>query len=284
MPRWTVGSVLDWSADYLTQKGADQARLDAELLLAAALDQDRLYLYLNKQQPLAADELAAYKKLIQRRASREPVAYILRQRGFWKSDFLVGPGCLVPRPETELVVETALTGTSVEDQMTILELGVGSGAIVLSLLQERPEATAVGVDISPQALTWARRNAENLHLAERIELIEGDLFAPVQGREFDLIVTNPPYVADDVYPGLAPEITDYEPQTALTSGPEGLDCLRRIIDQGQDYLVPGGWLLTEIGDDQGRAVKELFQAAGWSEARVLPDLAGLDRVVAGRKD
>lgn len=284
MPRWTIGSVLDWSTDYLTQKGADQARLDAELLLAAALDQDRLYLYLNKQQPLAAEELAAYKKLIQRRAGREPVAYILGRRGFWKNDFLVGPGCLIPRPETELLVETALPRLPEETGSRLLELGVGSGAVILSLLRERPDATAVGVDLSPQALGWARLNAEKMNLADRLELVEGDLFEPVSGREFDLIVTNPPYVAEGDYPGLAPEITDYEPLTALTSGPEGLDCLRRIAAQGRDFLAPGGWLLTEIGEDQGRAVGGLFQAAGWTEARILPDLAGLDRVVEARKN
>lgn len=284
MPKWTIGSVLDWSTDYLTQKGADQARLDAELLLAAALDQDRLYLYLNKQQPLDAAELAAYKKLIQRRAVREPVAYILGHKGFWKNDFLVGPGCLIPRPETELLVETALPRLPEETGSRLLELGVGSGAVILSLLRERPEAMAVGVDVSPQALDWARLNAEKMNLTDRLELLEGDLFEPVNGREFDLIVTNPPYVAEGDYPGLAPEITDHEPVTALTSGPEGLDCLRRITAQGRDFLVPGGWLLTEIGEDQGQAVRELFQAAGWTEVKVLPDLAGLDRVVAARKD
>ena len=284
MPRWTIGSVLDWSTDYLTQKGADQARLDAELLLAAALDQDRLYLYLNKQQPLAAEELAAYKKLIQRRAGREPVAYILGRRGFWKNDFLVGPGCLIPRPETELLVETALPRLPEETGSRLLELGVGSGAVILSLLRERPEATAVGVDLSPRPLAGPGSTPKKMNLADRLELVEGDLFEPVSGREFDLIVTNPPYVAEGDYPGLAPgdhrlRAPDRPDLRARGAGLPPPD--RR---QGRDFLAPGGWLLTEIGEDQGRAVGGLFQAAGWTEARILPDLAGLDRVVEARKN
>ena len=281
---WTVGRLIRWAAGYLTEKGFDSPRLDGELLLARALDQGRLDLYLDFDRPLTAAELNSFKILLKRRLDREPMAYIIGQKGFYNLELTVGPGVLVPRPETELLVETALALLDKEAEKRVLDLGTGSGPIALSLAGERPGLAVTATDVSPRALKWAEANAAKAGLLGRVELLLGDLFEPLAGRVFDLIVSNPPYVTEDDYQGLAPEIVGHEPLEALVSGPEGLDLIKRLTAQAPDHLAPGGWLLMEIGAGQAEKVMGLLPEERWTDREVLPDLAGIPRVVKARLD
>jgi len=281
-PSWTVGRLIRWAAEYLAGKGSESPRLDGELLLARALEKRRLDLYLDFDRPLVAGELQAFKALLQRRLDREPMAYITGRKGFYNLELKVGSGALVPRPETELLVEAALALLDKEAEDRVLDLGTGCGPIVLSLAAERPKLHLAATDISPRALDWARANAVETGLAERVEFLLGDLFEPLAGRVFDLIVTNPPYVAEAEYPGLAPEIVRHEPAEALVSGPEGLDFIRALAAGVRDHLRPGGWLLTEIGAGQAERVLSLFPEGLWTDREALLDLAGIQRVIKAR--
>ncbi|CUH39634.1 Release factor glutamine methyltransferase [Jannaschia seosinensis] len=215
---------------------------------------------------------------IARRVAREPVSHILGRRAFWNHEFEVGPDVLDPRPDTETLIEAALTVSF--DR--VLDLGTGSGCILLSLLAERERAVGVGTDISGAALAVAARNAARLDLAERAELIRSDWLAEVQGR-FDLIVSNPPYIAEDEMADLQPEVREWEPQIALTPGGDGLDAYRIIARDAPEHLVPGGRLIVEIGTGQGAAVETLFGEAGLVEITRSRDLNGHDRVVSAEK-
>jgi release factor glutamine methyltransferase len=280
---WTVARLIKWSAEYLAGKGCSSSpRLDGELLLAESLGVGRLDLYLEFQKPLKEQELAAFKALIKRRAEREPVAYILGRKGFSKIDLAVCPATLIPRPETEHLVEAALERLDLGSTGKVLELGTGAGGVILSLALERPGISLTATDISSPALDQARANAARSGLAERIEFLEGDLFEPVTDRAFDLILMNPPYIAEADYRSLAPEITCHEPVLALLAGEDGLDVIRRLIAQAPAHLEAGGWLLLEIGSGQGPAVQGLLQEGPFGEIRILPDLAGLDRVALAR--
>ena len=279
---WTVARLIKWAADYLSQKGCSSPRLDGELLLAQSLGVGRLDLYLEYHKPLKADELAAFKALIQRRAGGEPVAYILGRKGFCKLELSVCPTTLIPRPETEHLVEAALERLPEDTGQSVLELGTGAGGVILSLALERPGIAPTATDISGPTLDQARSNAREAGLAERIEFVEGDLFEPLAGRVFDLIVMNPPYVSEAEYGALSREICGFEPALALLAGDDGLDVIRRLIAQAPAHLEKGGWLLLEIGAGQGEAVRGLLQEGPYDQIRVLPDLAGLDRVALGR--
>lgn len=263
----------------MAEKGSGSGRLDGELLLAEALGCRRLDLYLRANQPLNQAELAGFKELIKRRADGEPVAYIIGRKAFFTLDLEVGPGVLIPRPETETLVEAALELLPEDSAAQVLELGVGSGAVILSLASERPGLALTGTDLSPQALAIARRNAENLSLIDRIEFLAGDLFEPADERRYDLILMNPPYVTEAEYTDLARDITEFEPKSALIAGEDGLDVIRRLVAEAPEHLNPGGSLLFEIGAGQGGPASELAREAGFGEVRVIPDLAGLDRVV-----
>ncbi len=283
MELWTIGRVLEWSADYLRRKGfTDSPRLDAQLMLARALGLDRVQLYLNYDRPLNSDELAAFKTLLKRRLDGEPVAYLLGRRSFWTLELAVGPGVLIPRPETETLVEAALDRLAESASVSLLELGVGSGAISLALASERPALAVVATDVSAEALAVAESNAETLGLAGRIEFLEGDLFESVPGRKFDMIVMNPPYVAEAEYRELDRQIVEFEPAIALLAGADGLEVIRRLVAEAPEHLRPGGWLLFEIGADQGPSAAALMEAGPFGEIGILPDLAGRDRVAAAR--
>ncbi|MBF0286027.1 MAG: peptide chain release factor N(5)-glutamine methyltransferase [Magnetococcales bacterium] len=285
--RWTIRKLLQWCGPWLAKQGVESPRLDGELLLAHALKLRRLDLFLDPERPLSGEELTGFKALIRRRAMREPTAYLLGRKGFWTLELEVGPGVLIPRPETERLVETALRrAPEKEAAYRVVEIGVGSGAVLFSLLQERPQATGLGVDLSPEALAWAGRNAARLGLAERTTLLEGDLFAPL-GEEalpaFDAVVSNPPYVARGEWAELAPEIARWEPALALEGGEDGLDCYRRLIPQAWRWLKPGGALSLEIGAGQGDAVMGRMTAAGFRDVTLDRDYAGLPRVVSGAR-
>jgi release factor glutamine methyltransferase len=223
---------------------------------------------------LTLEMLAIY---LAQRAERRPVSQILGRRAFWRHEFEVTGDVLDPRPDTETLVEQALAGPF----SRVLDLGTGTGCILLSLLAERPGAHGVGIDLSAPALAVAARNAARLGLADRAAFRQGDWFAGVEGR-FDLIVSNPPYIAAAEMAGLAPEVRDWEPHLALTDGGDGLGAYRAITGGAGAHLLPGGRLLVEIGPSQGVAVAGLFTAAGFADVRILPDLDGRDRVVAAR--
>lgn len=259
----------------LEAAGVPGAANDARRLLAHALQlaPDKLVFALSD--PLPASASARFAAAIAARARRQPVAQITGSRMFWGRNFRVTPDVLDPRPETETLVSAALDLPFAR----VLDLGTGSGAILLSLLAERPAARGLGVDLSPAALTVAQDNAMRLGVADRARLLISDWFTAVTGQ-FDLIVSNPPYIAADEMPGLSPEVRDWEPHLALTPGGDGLAAYRRIAADAMAHLQPGGRLMVEIGARQGPDVARLFTASGFTSVRILPDFDGRDRVVA----
>ena len=277
---WTVLKLLRWTADYFAGRGLDAPRLDAELLLAATLGLDRVGLYVNFERPLQADELAAYRERVRRRAGREPLAYILGQAEFWSLPLKVTPEVLIPRPETELLVEEALPRLTGRQQ--VLDVGTGSGALAIALAHERQELLVTAIDVSPAALAVAADNARSNGVAERIRFAQHDLGQLPPGP-FDLIVANPPYVPSGELATLMPEVRDFEPQLALDGGVDGLDAYRALARQAEVVLTASGWLLVEVGSGQAPAVQELFAGAGLKEILSARDLAGIERVVGGRR-
>lgn len=280
---WTVLKVLQWTAEYFAERGIDRGRLDAELLLGEALGLDRVGLYLNHDRPLTADELAAFREKVGRRARREPLQYILKKAEFWSLPFKVGPGVLVPRPDTETLVEEALKRA--EPSWTILDVGTGSGAIAVALASELPEVRVVGLDSSPQALALAAENVRLNGMAGRVTLLEQDLLRQnLPGGPFDLILSNPPYVPEGDLAGLMPEVRDFEPRQALCGGADGLDFYRLLIPSAHGCLNPGGWLLFEVGIHQAGEVLALFEeTGGYTDLFSARDAGGIERVVGGRR-
>lgn len=260
-----------------------EARHEAELLLLHVLDRPRSWLFAHATDPLAAADQATFEALLARRVAGEPVAYLTGRRGFWTLDLEVDPTTLIPRPETELLVELALERLPPDQALQLADLGTGSGAIALALASERPRARVLATDASPDALAVAARNAAR-HELHNVRFAEGghNWYAPLQGARFDLIASNPPYIASDD-PHLAQGDLRFEPASALASGVDGLDDIRRIVDGGQAHLLPGGWLLIEHGWDQGAAIRALFDAAGFAEVQTVQDLEQRDRITLGRR-
>ncbi len=277
---WTVLKVLQWTAGYLQEQGIEGARLDAELLLTEVLQLDRVGLYVNYDRPLEANELAAYRQLVGRRARREPVAYILGRSEFWSLPLVVRPDVLIPRPDTEVLVEEALQRAVAESR--ILDVGTGSGAIAIALAHELPNAELVAIDLSEAALAVAQENARCNGVAERIIFQQADLQRLPTGP-FELIVANPPYIPQGDLASLQPEVRDYEPQLALAGGSDGLDCYRTLAAQACQCLTVGGWILLEVGIGQAGDVQQLLTAAGLVEVFCRNDYAGVARVVGGRR-
>ncbi len=261
----------------LQTAGVQDAPRDARLLLAhaMAIAPDRLTLHLSD--PLAPEAAARFEAALAERISRRPVSQIIGQRLFWGRSFRVTSDTLDPRPETETLVAAALE----EPFARVLDLGTGTGAILLSLLADQPQATGLAVDLSPAALQVARQNAGTLGLADRAEFRLSDWFTGIEGR-FDLIVSNPPYIAAAEMAELSPEVRDWEPRLALTPGGDGLDAYRAISAGAPAHLEPGGRLMVEIGPTQGEAVADFFRRAGLADVQILLDLDGRPRVVAGR--
>jgi release factor glutamine methyltransferase len=279
---WTVKSLLAWAREWLQNKGVENPRLDAELLLASALGCDRVRLYIDVDKPLSPEELARLKPLIQRRGAREPVAYILGTKEFYGRSFEVAKGVFIPRPETEILVQVALEGVPRGAATRVLDLCAGSGAVGVTIAAERPDARVDLVELSPPAAEVARRNAEKLSPG-RATVLQGDLYAALPaGEQYNVVVANPPYVPLSHGPQLAPDILDHEPHLALFGGDDGLDVVRAVIAGLRERLLPGGLFATEIDPPQSAVVAELCRAAGLSGVRVVRDLAGLDRHVAGR--
>jgi len=288
---WTIQELLKVTAEYLAKKQIESSRLAAEILLAHQLQTTRLNLYLEFERPLKEEEVKGYRALILRRVNREPVPYITGHQEFWSMDLMVNPSVLIPRPETEVLVEQALRliqNQKIPSKETylILDLGTGSGALALALAKDLEKARVWATDISGAALETARANARQLGLENRIEFREGDLWEPVQKEQigFDLIVSNPPYIAEDQYAGLAPEVRDYEPEIALNGRTGGLYYLEKIIRQGSEFLNPGGWLLLEMDPAQMDRALALLQSSGfYDRTERVKDYSSRFRVVMARK-
>lgn len=287
---WTVLQTLQWTSEWFGRRSLDSPRLTAELLLAHVLKLERVRLYMEFDRPLTAAELAAFRALIERRVAGESTAYLLGYRHFYGRRFEVDARVLVPRPETELLVDLvgkALSGGAAEGAVAtaepreVLDLCTGSGCIALSLAAEWTHLRLTGTDLSPRALEVATANRAALGLNERVELLQGDLFAPVAGRRFHALVSNPPYVAEGQMAGLPAEVKA-EPRLALAAGEQGMDVLARLVQQAPAHLHPGGLLAVEMGEEQGAMVSAAFAAAGFIDVVVTRDWAGHDRVVAGR--
>ena len=257
--------------------------IDARLLVEAAADASRVDIVTDPYRALTPQQEATLEDYLSRRERREPVSHILGRKGFWKIMLNVTPDVLTPRPDTETVVEFSLRDFPEHAPWRILDLGVGSGAILLALLAERPAAKGLGVDVSEEALAVARDNAASLGLANRAAFLRGDWTAGLDGESFDLVVSNPPYIADHVIPTLEPEVKDHEPHLALKGGQDGLDHYRILAPEILRVLKPGGRFAVEIGFDQKDAVEALFQEAGAVFVQTIRDLGDRDRVVAGEK-
>jgi len=256
--------------------GVPDARTDAELLVAHVLGAPRSALHARSGY-LDPAQLAALRTLVERRRAREPLQHILGHWGFRRLTLGVDGRALVPRPETEVVVERCIALLARVDAPRVLDVGTGSGAIALALADERPDAHIVGVEVSPPALALARENAERTGLAERVELLEGDVLGTADGP-FDLVVSNPPYIPEERLASLEPEVRDHDPREALVAS--GLT--EAVARGAPDVLSPDGWLVLEVGDGQAHDVAELLRALGYHDVRVTPDLAGIPRVVEGR--
>jgi release factor glutamine methyltransferase len=276
--------MLAWMAKDLAALSLASPRLEAELLLSHALGCDRVRLYMDMQRPLDRQELAAVRALVVRRRRREPVAYILGRREFYKRDFEVDASVLVPRPETEVLVDRALDALP-EGPLRALDLCTGSGVVAITLALEREGLIVDATDISEPALAVARRNAARHAIEERVQFHHGDLFEALpEPRRYALIAANPPYVRDDEWPQLAPDVAEHEPRIALLAGPSGLSVIERLCATAADWLEPGGALLMEVGRGQAGAVGELLARTGsFERITAHRDLAGIERVVAARK-
>lgn len=266
----------------LEAAGVEMPVFDARLLVEVGAGVSRMDIVTDPRRILTDEQVAAVDALTRRREAREPVAHIIGSRHFWTLDLAVTPDVLIPRPETELLVESAMHVLPLDESSRVLDLGVGSGAILLAVLTERPGATGVGVDASGDALAVAQINADSLKLADRIDLRVGDWGEGVEGG-FDLVVSNPPYIASKDIDTLQPEVARFEPRLALDGGADGLDAYRTIIADLPRLLKPGGAFALEVGMGQAEAVRALAEAVGLSTGEPKRDLAGIPRVVNGRR-
>lgn len=282
----TIGQHIEGTTNVLSTLGLPTPRLDAELLLASCLKKDRTWLYIHSGQELIPAEAESFGFCVARRQKGEPVAYILGCKEFWSLDFAVDPRVLIPRPDTEVLVEEVLKvpGIGKMSGLEILDLGTGSGAIAVVLAHELPDAQITATDISPEALAVAAGNAEKNRVADRIAFIKGNLFDPVRYCLFDVIVSNPPYIDAGDYAQLSVEVKNFEPREALLAGDDGMDFYKIIVPQAACYLKAGGWLLLEIGDRQKDLIEGLFRQTGlYHDVIFRKDYAGRWRVAKARR-
>jgi release factor glutamine methyltransferase len=282
---WTIARVLRWAIEDFKARGIESPRLDAELLLGEVLGLDRIRLITDAQRPLTAGELERFRAMIVRRRALEPVAYLLGRREFYGRIFQVNPGVLIPRPDTEVLLEVALRRTERWSMHgRALDLCTGSGCVAISFSRERPTWRVTGADLSPEALEVARLNARRLGAVWNVDWLEGDLFAPLPaGATFELITANPPYIPEEEVATLEPTVRDFEPHLALSGGQDGFDVTRRLIAEAPRFLAPGGVLALEIMAATGDAVAEMMRAAGFQSVEVARDYGGQERVVSGQR-
>lgn len=303
---WTVGSLLTWTTDFFARKGIDEPRLSAELLLAHALDCTRMALYTRYENVPPEGPLTAFREMVKQRAEHVPVAYLVGKAWFYSLEFAVTRDVLIPRPDTETLVETVITHIRVRsaaassasadasalpavtpgDTVHILDLCTGSGCIAIALAKNISTAHVTATDLSTAALAVAQKNIDQHKLADRVKLASGDLFAALTQAEpavrFDVIAANPPYIATEKLKTLEPQVREHEPVTALDGGADGLEPHRRILAEAREHLHPGGMLVLEIAYDQAEAARELFTAAGYLDGiRIVRDAAGNARCVVG---
>lgn len=279
---WTIGRILKWTEEYFGQKGVESPRLDAEVMLSHVLGKQRIYLYVHFDEPLQAEELAAYRTMIKQRIDRVPVAYILGEKEFMGLTFKVTPDTLVPRPDTEILVQAAVDRLKqwTDADVRLADIGTGSGAICLSVLSMLDNIVADTVDISSAARAVAEENAAALGLSERVTFHTGDLLAPIREQQFTAILSNPPYIPEADIQGLAPEVRCKEPMTALSGGKDGLDFYRRLCDEAPAMLTDDGFMAFEVGIHQATEVAQLAEASPLIvRTEILKDYAGIDRVV-----
>ena len=282
--RWTVVEMIRWTAEYLGAKGFHNPRLNAELLLAGMLGLKRLDLYLQFDRPLSPDELADFRARLLRRARREPLQYIDGTAAFRDLVLRVDRRVLIPRPETEVLVQAVLDWAAGREGLAAVDVGTGSGAIALALATEGPFSRVVATDAHADALAAARDNHRLAAPDAPVEFRLGDLLDPVRGEAFDVVVSNPPYVGDEEAAGLDAEVRDWEPAAALFAGPGGMDVIRRLVPQAAAALRPGGLLAVEFGAAQGAAVARVVEETNaFGAPRVRPDLAGRDRFVLAER-
>lgn len=280
---WTIRSVLQWTQGFFKDKGLDSPRLDAELLIGDTLKLDRVRLYMDLDRPLDDAELAGIRERVRRRGRMEPVAYITGTRGFYELDLAVDPRVLIPRPDTERLVELALAALKDDAAPRVVDVGTGSGAIGLSIAHARPEARVLCCDISADALAVARANAEKAGL-ENVAFAQGDLLAPARGFQPTAILSNPPYIDSAEIDRLMPDVRLFEPRLALDGGPDGLVLVRRLVREAAALLPPGGPLLIEIGHDQGERAAQVARDLGaFEDISVEKDYGAKDRVLRARR-
>jgi release factor glutamine methyltransferase len=272
---------LTAAIEHLTEHAVGSPRMNAETLLMFVLNSDRAYLYAHPEHELMADEQARYDEAIAERSTGKPAQYITGHQEFWGMDLIVSPAVLIPRPETEHVIETVLELARTKQAPRIVDVGTGSGCIALALAMEMPWARVEAVDISPAALEVARANAHRLQLDHRIIFHQRDLLAGAPAAAYDFVVSNPPYVPESEPEMAQRDVREFEPKVAVFAGENGLEVYRRVVPQAREALKPGGWLVVEIGYSLAGAVHELVK--DWAEVRVTPDLQGIPRVVAARK-
>jgi release factor glutamine methyltransferase len=281
---WTVGRLLDWTTQFLGQKGSESPRLDAEVLLSHALGWKRIDLYARHGEAAPDEGRAKFKELVQRRVKGCPVAYLVGRKEFFSLEFEVGPAVLIPRPDTECVVDECLRLAREMTAPRVLDVGTGSGCLAVTVAKHHKTAQVTAVDVSPEALAVARRNAEKHGVGERVRFLEGDLFAPLGGDElFDFVLSNPPYIPHGDIAGLEPGVRDYEPHTALDGGADGYAVFERLVAGAPAHLKPGGWLIVEIGSPQEKRTREFIEGHGGYELmRTVYDGAKHPRVLRAR--
>jgi release factor glutamine methyltransferase len=279
---WSIRRVIAWAADYLTRRGNETGRLDAELLLGRVLKLDRIALIMHAERPLSPSELHDFRELFKRRRAGEPIAYLLGEREFFGIPLRVDKRVLIPRPDTERLVEVALERTRARSMLgAALDLCTGSGCVAIAFARARPTWSVAGIDVSPDALAVAADNAKRTGAVRNLRLLEGSLFGPVPGQRFDLITANPPYIPTAELAELPLDVRGFEPHLALDGGADGLDLVREIAEQAQQHLTGGGLLALEIGADQGPRTIEILRERGYVDVELARDLGGRDRVVSG---
>lgn len=284
---WTIKNLLKVTTDYLNEKEIESPKLTAEVLLAHQLNVDRLTLYLNLDQPLTEKEISGYRFLIRRRLRREPLQYITGIQEFWSLEFMVDPRVLIPRPESELLVELAIDRCSSPTKLknyrpNILDLGTGCGAIAISLAKEILDAQILATDLSAGALELANLNAEKHKVSDKIQFKQGDLWEPLmdQGIRFDIVLSNPPYIPSEEYNNLSPEVRDYEPRLALNGRKGGMYYIEKIILGSQDFVGSGGWIILEMAPDQTeKALTIMEQTKTYCKKARIKDYSHRYRVV-----
>ena len=293
---WALLSLLNWSQDYLAKKNIPQARLDGELLLSHVLGLKRLDLYLQFERVLNETELSSFKIVLKRRAAHEPIAYILGKKEFWSREFIVTPDVLIPRPETELLIEHILNffsssspsspssslpleGGGIQGEGEILDIGTGSGILAVTLAKEIESIHVDAIDISPQALTIAKKNADKFEVSPKINFIEEDFASYTFSKTYDIIVSNPPYIPTEEIDTLMKDVAHFEPKLALNGGKDGLDFYRKIAQKAPTLLKPNGFIFVEIGESQAKDVTKIFGENELKNISVIKDYSGNDRVV-----